>query len=49
MSESKTKGMQTRCGGSFTVDIDGKRTKTKVKKAAKKTVNKPEKEKDDVD
>ncbi len=41
--------MKTRVGGSVTVDKDGKRTKTKVKKASTKTVNKTEKDKDNVD
>ncbi len=38
--------MKTREGGSFTVDKDGKRTKTKVKKASKKTATKPDKDED---
>lgn len=42
--------MKTREGGSVTVDKDGKRTKTKAKKASKKTpVNKPDKDEDNVD
>lgn len=56
MADKKTKAemfppMQCREGGSVTVDKDGKRTKTKVKKAAKKIVTKTEteKEKDNVD
>lgn len=38
--------MKTREGGSFTIDKDGKRTRTKAKKASKKSVNKPEKDED---
>jgi len=38
--------MKTREGGSVTVDKDGKRTKTKAKKASKKTVSKPDKDDD---
>ncbi len=58
MTDKKVKGktkaelfppMKTRRGGSVTVDKDGKRTKTKVKKASTKTVNKTEKDKDNVD
>jgi hypothetical protein len=54
MSDKKTKAemfppMCTREGGSVTVDEDGKCSKTKAKKAGKKSVNKPEKEKDNVD
>ena len=54
MSDKKTKAemfppMRTRAGGSVTVDKDGKREKTKAKKAVKKSVNKPEKENDNVD
>jgi len=49
MSDKKPKAMKTRCGGSVTVDVDGKVSKTKDKKAAKKSVNKLEKEKDNVD
>ena len=41
--------LKTRVGGSVTVDKDGKRTKTKVKKASTKIVNKTEKDKDNVD
>jgi len=41
--------MQTHRGGSVTVDKDGKRTKTKVKKAGKKSVNQSVKGKDNVD
>jgi len=39
--------MKTRKGGSVTVDKDGKRSKTKAKKAGKKSVSKPDKDEDD--
>jgi len=53
-AKTKTKAelfpaMKSRVGGSVTVDEDGKRTKTKPKKASKKPVNKSEKDKENVD